>query len=191
MNIDFDKPFGIDFSLVTGLSEKYPSSKRYLSNMTGMYADEAARAAMEAEEDRLVYEFYELGMPEIAGDISFGTSIVYPGTVGGEYFMTNGHFHTILETGEVYLCLRGEGFMLQENPEGEWDAVPLKPGAAVYCPKRFAHRSVNTGTDRLVTFFAYRADSGHNYGIIKERGYKKLIVERDGKPTVIDNPRRQ
>lgn len=52
----------------------------------------------------LVYEFYELGAPEHPGDIAFGTSIVYPGTVGGEYFMTNGHFHTILETAEVYIC---------------------------------------------------------------------------------------
>ena len=44
---------------------------------------------MEAANDQLVYEFYELGAPEHPGDIAFGTSIVYPGTVG-EYFMTTG-----------------------------------------------------------------------------------------------------
>jgi glucose-6-phosphate isomerase len=33
--------------------------------------------------------------------------------------MTKGHFHTILETAEVYYTLSGEGFMLLENPEGD------------------------------------------------------------------------
>ena len=190
MAFNFDLPFRIDFDLINGLSQQYPSSKRYLSNMKGMYCDEEARAKMEAANDQLVYEFYELGAPEHPGDIAFGTSIVYPGTVGGEYFMTNGHFHTILETAEVYICLQGEGYMMEENPEGEWDAVPLKPGGAVYCPKRWAHRSINTGKMPLITFFAFRGDAGHNYGIIKELGYRKLIVEKDGKPVVIDNPKR-
>ncbi len=158
--------------------------------MKGMFADERRRAEMVAQNDVLVYEFYDMGLPETAGGVAFGTSITYPGKVGEEYFMTKGHFHTILDTAEAYYCLRGEGYMLMENPEGEWEARELRPGAAVYVPGRYAHRSVNTSsTEPLVTFFAFRADAGHNYGAIETTGFRKLIVERDGRPQIVDNPR--
>jgi glucose-6-phosphate isomerase len=140
--------------------------------------------------DPLVYEFYDMGRPEEPGEVAFGTSITYPGRVGDEYFMTKGHFHTVLETGEVYYCLRGRGFMLMENPEGDWQARELLPGVAVYIPPRYAHRSVNvSSTEPLVTFFAFRADAGHDYGSIETRGFRKLIVEREGRPEIVDNPR--
>ena len=48
---------------------------------------------------------------------------------------------------------------------------------------------INTGKEKLVTFFVFRADAGHDYGTIEQKGYRKLVVERDGKPTMIDNPR--
>ncbi len=187
--MDFTRPFALEFSLVTGLSGERKPTRRKLSGMKGMYADPEAFDAILADGDPLVYEFYELGAPEDAGDIAFGTSIVYPGKVGDEYYMTKGHFHEIIETGEVYICLQGNGIMLQENPEGEWSALELSPGKAVYCPKRFAHRSINTGNVPLVTFFAFRGDAGHDYGTIETKGYRKLVVEKDGKPAVIDNPK--
>ena len=123
------------------------------------------------------------------GDLKFGTSIVYPGKVGDEYFMTKGHFHTILDTGEVYYCLSGQGAMLMETPEGEVSLIEMKPGVAVYVPPRWAHRSINTGAETMVTFFVFRSDAGHDYGTIEQKGYRKLVVERDGKPVMIDNPR--
>jgi glucose-6-phosphate isomerase, archaeal len=186
---DFSFPGSIDFDLVNGLSQSAKPTTRKLSNMKGMYADDAALAKMIAEDDKLVYEFYELGAPEDPGEVTFGTSMVYPGKVGNEYFMTKGHFHKVLETAEIYYCLRGHGYMLQENPEGDWNAVEMKPGSAVYCPKRFAHRSINVGSDLLVTFFAFRGDAGHDYGTIETKGYRKLIVEENGKPVIIDNPK--
>ena len=181
----------IPFDLVTGLSPERESTKRPLSRMRGMYADEAAYEAL-VKEDPLVYEFYEMGLPEKDSEIAFGTSITYPGKVGDEYFMTKGHFHTILETAEVYYCLAGRGMMLMENPEGDWEARELTPGTALYVPARYAHRSINTGSEGpLVTFFAFRADAGHDYGTIETKGFRKLVVERDGKPSVIDNPKWQ
>lgn len=183
-------PFTEFFDLKTGLSTTSASTKRQLSRMKGMYADEAAfDAKVKAEGDPLVYEFYELTLPEHPGELLFGTSILYPGKVGDEYHMTKGHFHTILETGEVYYCLSGEGFMLMENPEGDVRVEKFAPGNAVYVPPRYAHRSINSGNEPLVTFFVYRADAGHDYGTIETKGYRKLIVERDGRPAVIDNER--
>lgn len=183
------KPFVLDFDLKTGLSKSKESTKRKLSQMKGMYADDAAFEAAVQNNDPLVYEFYELDLPETPGNLLFGTSIVYPGKVGNEYYMTKGHFHTILETGEVYYCLSGHGAMLMENPEGDWDIQYFTPGQVVYVPPRYAHRSINLGNEPLVTFFTFRADAGHDYGTIETKGYRKLVVEKDGKHAIIDNPK--
>jgi glucose-6-phosphate isomerase len=187
---DWQKGFLLDFSMRDGLSKGAPSTKRVLSQMKNMYADAEAFDKAVASGDPLVYEFYELGAPESAGDLAFGTSIVYPGRVGDEYFMTKGHFHAVLEIAEVYYTFSGEGFMLMENPEGDVQLISMTPGNAVYVPKRYAHRSINTGKVPLVSFFAFRGDAGHNYAAIETKGYRKLVVEgKDGRPVMIDNPR--
>ncbi len=187
--LDFLRGCVIDFDLETGLSKTLDTGKRYLSQMKGMFHDEAAYEAALKAGDPMVYEFHGMPVPEDAGDLAFGCSILNPGKVGDEYYFTKGHFHTILETGEVYYCLKGHGYMLLENPEGDWSAQELEAGKAVYVPKRYAHRSINVSPDeQLVTFFVFRADAGHDYGTIETKGYRKLLVERDGKPTIVDNP---
>jgi glucose-6-phosphate isomerase len=187
---DFERGFLIDFNLKTGASEKKATTKRKLSQMKGMFADDAAYEEMLKQGDPVVYEFHEMGVPEHAGDLAFGCSITYPGKVGSEYFMTKGHFHTILDTAEIYYCMGGHGYMLLENPEGDWSALELTPGKVVYVPKRYAHRSINVSkTEPLFTFFVFRADAGHDYGTIEVKGYRKLLVEKDGVPTVMDNPK--
>jgi len=186
---NYSKGFTCPFDLKTGLSKTAYSTVRKLSNMRGMFADDEALEAMVKEEDSVMYEFYEMGAPEEPGEIAMGCSITYPGKVGNEYFFTKGHFHTILDTAEAYFGLSGEGLMLIENPEGDWDTLPIAPGNAVYVPKRYAHRTVNTGNTPLVTFFAFRSDAGHDYGTIEKKGYRKMVVEKDGKPTIIDNPK--
>ena len=187
--MDFERGFTIDFDMTTGLSQSVDTGKRYLSQMKGMFADEKAFNEMVANGDPMVYEFHGMPVPEHEGDLAFGCSICYPGKVGDEYFMTKGHFHTLLDTGEVYYCLSGEGAMLMETPEGDVDIQWLKPGVAVYVPPRWAHRSINTGSETLVTFFVFRSDAGHDYGTIEQKGYRKLVVEKDGKPVMIDNPK--
>lgn len=188
--LDFERGCTIDFDPKTGFSTAVDTGKRRLSEMRGMYYDDAAFEKALAADDPLVYEFHGLKVPETAGDLAYGCSIVYPGKVGDEYYMTKGHFHTILETGEVYYCLRGQGYMLLESPEGDWRALALEAGKSVYVPKRYAHRSINVGSvEPLITFFVFRADAGHDYGTIETKGYRKLLLERDGKPAIVDNPK--
>lgn len=186
------KPFTLDFHPVTGRCEsgRAKPTLRYLKDLKAMFADQSAAERMLAAGNPLVYEFYELDdIPEKSGDLRFGTTILYPGKVGSEYFLTKGHFHTILDTAEVYYCLNGEGAMLMETPEGESTLLPLKPGDSLYVPGRHAHRSINTGSVPLVMFFAFRSDAGHNYGAIEEKGFRKLLVDVDGAPTLVVNPR--
>ena len=188
--MDFTHPLVLDFDLSDGFckSGKVSPLPRHLSDMASQFADgEAVKALLDA--DPLLYAFYGLPVPEKDGALSYGTTILYPGQVGGEYYMTKGHFHTRLDTAEVYYTLSGQGMMVMETPEGDTDVKALRPGDALYVPGRWAHRSVNTGTEPLVMFFAYPADAGHDYGTIESKGFRKLVVCRDGRPAVIDNPR--
>ena len=188
--IDFIRGCVIDFDLNTGLSSAVDTGKRYLSQMRGMFADDAAFERELQKGDPVVYEFHSLDLPKNPGDLAFGCSIVNPGKVNHEYYMTKGHFHTILETGEVYYCLKGHGYMLLENPEGDWSAQEMTAGRAVYVPRCYAHRSINVSdSEQLITFFVFRADAGHDYGSIETMGYRKLMIEQDGKPTIINNPK--
>lgn len=182
-------PFAVYFSLNNGLSDSRASLRRHLSKMPGMYADDQAYRRMLEQEDTLLYEFHELGLPETDAHLAFGTSIVYPGKVGSEYFMTKGHFHIIPDTAEVYYCIGGKGWMLMESPEGDVQVQEFTPGQAVYVPGRYAHRSINTGTEPLITFYVFRADAGHDYGTIETKGFRKIAVEQNGAPALIDNPK--
>ena len=140
-------------------------------------------------EDTVVYEVYEKLVPEIEGELIQGLSIVHPGKVGKEYFMTKGHFHSVLETAELYFCLKGKGYMMMETPEGDWSAEELSPNVALYIPGRWAHRSINTGSEDLQMLFVYPAHAGHNYATIETRGVRKLIIDENGSPIIIDNPK--
>jgi glucose-6-phosphate isomerase len=162
---------------------------RRLDAMRGQYLDEDAydRAA---DDNPVLYEVYEFKRPTEAGELLHGISFVHPGKVGDEYYMTKGHFHEVLETAEVYYCLKGEGVMVMETPEGEWAVEELRAGRVLYVPPCWAHRSVNTSAvSDLVTFFVYPGNAGHDYGTIEQRGFRKRVVARDGAPVVIDNPR--
>jgi glucose-6-phosphate isomerase len=186
---DSERAFTILFNLADGKSPSQPSTKRYLADVKKMFVDSAAAERILAKENPLVYEFHELGIPSDPGDLAFGTSITYPGQVAGEYYMTKGHFHQILETAEVYYCFQGHGMMMMENPEGQWDCQELTSGKAVYVPKRFAHRSINIGETPFITFFCFRADAGHDYKTIETKGFRKIVVEKNGKTAILDNPR--
>ena len=184
-------PFSFDLEAPNHIPSKYDNHiKRYLSNMTGQYQDEEAYDRMLTEEDTLLYEVYEIKRPELAGEILHGVSIIHPGMVGNEYFMTKGHFHTVLETAEIYHTLKGHGYMVMETPEGDWAVEKLIPGSVLYVPPRWAHRSVNTdSSEDLVMLFAYPGNAGHNYATIETQGFRKIIVKVNGVEEITDNPR--
>ena len=185
-----DDPFSFQLRFPQGIPSRYDNhTVRTLSSMNGQYADSQAYAAMLQAEDIVLYEVYEVQRPEIPGELSYGISIVHPGKVGNEYFMTKGHFHTVLETAEVYYCLAGAGMMVMETPEGKAAVEELKPGQVLYVPPCWAHRSVNTSkTQDLITFYVYPGNAGHDYGTIERKGFRKLVLEVNGSVQIADNP---
>ncbi|MFZ3387092.1 MAG: glucose-6-phosphate isomerase [Candidatus Hydromicrobium sp.] len=184
------KPFTFDIDLENcKIIDADNHIERNLSDMEGQYVDKDSYKDMIEKDDTLLYEVYEKLVTEKPGELIQGLSIVHPGKVGKEYFMTKGHFHSILETSELYLCLKGKGMMIMENPEGDWAVEELIPHKALYVPGRWAHRSVNISDTDFVTLFVYPANAGHDYATIKERGFRKIVIEENGIPTIKDNPK--
>lgn len=156
--------------------------KEYFSN------PEAADKILSSGRDPVVYEYYEYAVEEAAGHMTLGLTIIYPGKVGKEYFMTRGHFHQ-KPAAEFYLGIRGRGILLIQNEDGRTDYVELRPGVIGYVPPGWGHRTINTGRGKFIFFFAYPSDAGHDYGIVKEKGFAKIVVEEKGRPKIADNPK--
>jgi glucose-6-phosphate isomerase len=157
---------------------------RNASVMKGYYKDEAALEAFIEQNDPLHYETFECEIPEEYGHMIYGLSKLQPGVVGDECFMTKGHYHSIIETGEMYLCLEDESYMLMKTQGGAVKAEKMTRGVMVYVPPHWAHRSVNTGAKPLTTLFICPADAGHNHGDITEDGFSKRIFKRNGKVVI-------
>ena len=132
-------------------------------------------------------------------------TILEPGTVGGEYIKTYGHYH-IGNLDETYWFLSGEGIVLQQKlidptqPEvvEEFKAIRVNAGDSVYMPPGYGHLMVNTGPTWLVMEDDSPVDGaddsasmpGHaDYEAVKNmHGFAYYVVERDGAPALVANP---
>ena len=180
-------PEGVAIDGATG--EVSPSTGRYakrVSDLRGFFRDGAALERMIADGDPTVYEVVDYRKDE--SDLCFGTTIMSPGKVGDEFFLTRGHFHIRRECGEAYYTQSGHGVLLLESRAGESRTVEMKPGVCAFIPPDWAHRSINTGPDKLIFAWFCATDAGHEYGDILERGMRQLVMERDGRPVVTANP---
>lgn len=188
--MDLMEPFASEVDFSSGVIEPVGDViQRHLSDMSGMYADADAVARILSQGDRLIYEVYAADLPEGEGQVLYCTTILYPGRVGEELHMTKGHFHAQRDRAEVYLGLAGEGSLLLQADDGTVRSVPMRSGTAAYVPPHWAHRTVNTGDEPFIFFAAWPGDAGHDYGTIEETGFAKLLVARDGEPTLVDNPK--
>jgi len=183
-------PYTFDLAPSTWIPSRYDNHIiRKLSSMKGQYYDTQAFDRLLAQSDPLLYEVYELSRPSVAGELLHGISIIHPGKVGNEYYMTKGHFHAVLDTAELYYCLGGNGMMVMETPEGDWAVEGFTAGKTLYIPPRWAHRSVNVGDLDLALLFIYPGHAGHDYGTIERQGFRKLVLDEGGEARVVDNPR--
>lgn len=160
--------------------------ERRLSDMRGYFADEIAYQARLSEDDPILYTVENVETFASEGDLYYGIGMIAPGRIGGEYFMTKGHYHQWREAAEFYIGLQGEGFMLLEHEQTqETRMLPLTPNCAVYVPGYTAHRTVNTGNTPLTYLGICPARAGHDYGTIVERNFLHVIVAQNGHPTLV------
>jgi len=182
-------PFSRQIDLQSGKIPQAPQVlERRLSDLRGLFADREAEQALSAE-NPLIYEVYEATEnPKVAGHLLYSTTIVYPGQVGREYFMTKGHYHALGDRAELYYGLLGQGALLLQTPEGRVELLPMLPGTAAYVPPYWGHRTANTGAENFVFLAVYPGDAGYDYGTIAEKGFASILVEQNGKPELISNP---
>jgi glucose-6-phosphate isomerase, archaeal len=162
------------------LSARTGRYEKMLSDLEGLYGDAEAFALLLEAGDRVVYAVEDVRPASPQGDIIFGTTWMAPGRVGDEFFMTRGHIHAIANRPETYRGETGQGLLLMEAPDGTVEIREVTPGATVYVPGRWIHRSVNTGSEPLVMSFAYPADAGQDYGIIERSQGMAVRIRADG-----------
>lgn len=182
--MDYFKPFNSYIELEKmKLDPEGNSVIRKLSDMVDVFQDkEAVKEAL--KENPLIYKFYNVQIPEEKGHLQHCISIIFPGKIGNEYYMTKGHFHKIKDTAEIYLTLKGRGKLVMQTPDQESKVLEMKEGSISYIPPYWAHRTVNSGDKPLIFFGVYRGDGGHNYGIIEKKGMAIIVIEEEGKPVI-------
>lgn len=183
-------PFTKMVDLASGaIPDAHRVQTRRLSDLRGLFGDADAEAALAAD-DPVVYRVYDAhDAPKEPGQLLFSTTVIEPGRVGDEYFMTKGHFHAKEDRTELYYGLKGEGYLLLQTRDGRVDAQRMTPGAAAYVPPYWGHRTVNTGSEPFVFLAVFPADAGYDYGSIRERGFASRIVAGEDGPRIVPNPR--
>ena len=182
-------PCSVAFEADTGaIPQASAHYQKRLSDLRGLFLDAEALELRIREGDPICYENYAFNQNQDEGDIFFGTTIIYPGKVGSEYYLTRGHYHGKRDHAETYQALSGSGLVLFEREDGTTRVAELAPGKITYIPPFWAHRSVNTADVPLVFLWTCPVDAGHDYEGLGERGMRQVVVERNGKPNFEDRP---
>jgi glucose-6-phosphate isomerase, archaeal len=183
-----ESPIRVDWREGTLAGAGVRESLKTVGQMAGLYRDEAARLRLDPK--TLVYrvQFWQPVRQGTEGGLFWGTTILEPGKVGAEYFMTHGHFHHIRNRGEYYATVQGEGALILMAENGETRQECMSPGTVHYIPGNTAHRVANTGKSQLVFLASWPSDAGHDYEVIRRSGFGASVIEIDGKPALVPNP---
>ena len=134
--------------------------------------------------DEIVYRIYgDTSIDSEEAKLLYAVTVLEPGTVGDEYFMTRGHFHTKPERGEWMMTIRGQGELWLMDRQRNSRTESMTVGSVHNIDGRFAHRVVNTGNESLVFMVVWLSDCGHDYEASRDLGWpqryaiSKLLYE--------------
>jgi glucose-6-phosphate isomerase len=119
------------------------------------------------------------------GGIFWGTTMIEPGRVGDEYFMTHGHFHANRQRAEYYSCTEGEGMLIMMDVSRQIWTEPMFPGSLHFISSNLAHRVANIGQSPLKFVACWPSDAGHDYESIRQEGFAVRVVARNDKPVLM------
>jgi glucose-6-phosphate isomerase len=163
-------------------------STKLLGQLAGTFSDTSAWRAMDPE--TVVYRV-QAWCPLAEGTEGaqfWGNTVVEPGQVGSEYFMTHGHFHAKRERTEYYATVAGEGaLILMDETRKTW-MEPMSPGSLHFIAPRIAHRVANTGSKPLHFVACWPSDAGHDYEAVRQHGFGARLWKVNGKPLLIETP---
>ncbi len=119
-------------------------------------------------------------------NVRFDITVIPPGTVGGEYVKTKGHYHPPSPSGigypELYQVLAGEAlYLLQRSDLGDIVAVAAKAGEFVLIPPGYGHVTVNAGKEELVMANLVSAGFASEYTFYEQmQGGAYYLTEEGG-----------
>lgn len=159
--------------LRTGIFDSQPAqSIRTLADLAPIFAESDDSLDL----CQVVYEIH--GSPaEVEGParLLYATTVLHPGRVGREFFMTRGHFHTDPNRGELMFTLSGIGKLILMDRDAQVQLEPMTPGSVHDVDGRFAHRVVNDGLEPLVFLVAWMSDCGHDYATTQLPGLREAF----------------
>jgi len=151
-------------------------SLKTLGQLQGIFANEEALSAMDA--NTVVYRVQAwCPVPDGTEGAQFwGTTVVEPGQVGAEYFMTHGHFHLKRDRTKYYGTVEGEGALILMDESRETRMEPMRAGSLHFIPPHTAHRVANTGKVPLRFVACWPSDAGHDYESIRKHGFGARLM---------------
>ena len=153
---------------INSYEKKYEKKgSRKLSDLKGYFSDSRSYGEMLAKKDITVYETFT----KSDSPMKYTLTVVHPGRVGKEFFMTKGHIHGN-KTEELYILLEGKGKLLLQR-SGKVKVIDLKKGEIVLIEKGWAHRLVNDGRNKLKVHTIYHENSKPNYSVKFKKIFKK------------------
>ena len=154
---------------------------RRIGDMVDFFRD---REEARRRSDEVVYRVFA---PAASLHLNYALTVIEPGDVSGELFMTKGHYHVEPEP-EVYVALRGRGLILMQR-SGLVSWRRMEPGTVVYVPPGWAHRTVNVGDEPFSFLAVFSPRAGHDYDrVLREGGFAKLVLRRGEGYEIVDNP---
>ena len=168
-----------------GQDRRIERASRTVGQMVDVFLDEPARIQMDAKQ--LVYsvEYWRPEDESTEGGLCWGSSTVFAGVVGEEYFMTHGHFHARRDRAEFYSTISGTGMLVLMDEQRHGSVQDMSTGSTHYIPGGIAHRVVNTGDVPLTFLACWPSDAGYDYATIADHGFSVRVLRKGGSPEVL------
>lgn len=179
------EPVKLNWGLGEMSGSAVQESVKTLGELQGIFRNTAAWRAMEQQSEVYRVRWWQ---PVAAGDeggLFWGVTIIQPGKVGEEYFMTHGHFHANRTRAEYYATVAGTGTLLRMGADRRTWGEEMGPGGLHYVRGEHAHRVVNVGDEPLIFWACWGSDAGYDYDKIRQHGFGASVVERAGKPAIM------
>jgi len=158
------------------------SSTRTFRDVASIFANSTVGGEIDPETP--IYTTH--GLPDThQPELLYATTMIQPGQVNGEYYMTRGHFHTRKDRGEFNITLSGRGAAILMSPDGEVTVEWMEPGSVHNFDGIKAHRIANIGGSPLVFLCVWMGDCGHDYETIAKKGFTKRLMCINGQPALL------
>ncbi len=167
-----DTYFNFNQGIFEKRGEKYLKVKKTLKDLNDFFLTKK-----NVNLDEIIYKVEGVIHEEKEGQLNFGVTTVYSGTINEEFYMTKGHYHKNLFNAEYYWGIKGKGLLLMCDKSGNYSLEKVEKNSLHYILGEKAHRLINISSENLVVGACWASNSGHNYQEIIRKGFPVRIFK--------------